>query len=207
MTKMQKIVEALYQAVIDNKDYLTKLDEAIGDADHGLNMARGFTAVRDEIDNITEDTSAKEALQIVGKAISDNTGGAAGPLYGIGFLKAAEVCEADDEMTPETLCKLFTAAIEGIKRRGHAERGEKTMLDVLFPIMECFQAENAAGKSVEECLAAAQTAAKEGAEYTKTIVATKGKASTFGEHSLGHIDPGAASAEILYNAFCRAVRR
>ena len=131
-----------------------------------------------------------------------NVGGTAGPLYGTGFLEASKVVDENSKLDAATLEKVFGAMVEGIKRRGRSDKGDKTMLDVLIPIHDSFKAENTVGKTFEEILTEARDAARDGVEYTKTIPARKGRASYFGEKSIGFEDPGAMSSLIMFRALC-----
>ena len=201
MTRIKDALDAVATAVIAQKDYLTRLDAEIGDGDHGLNMARGFAAAQEKIEEMDDTTKPGPVLKAIGKAIVSNVGGAAGPLYGTGFIRAGEACDEETGLNVTNVEKLLAAAIQGIKDRGRANAGDKTMLDALIPIHACFTPENADGKTLFQCLADASKAAKDGVEYTKTIVAKKGRASYVGERSIGHEDPGAVSSMIMYRAF------
>lgn len=195
-------VSAVIKAILSEKDYLSQLDAKIGDGDHGLNMARGAMAVEEAIEELDDTASVKEILQAVGDAIVMNVGGTAGPLYGAGILAAAEVIDDDSELDAENLEKVFGAVVSAIQRRGRAFKGDKTMLDVLIPIRDTFSAENTAGKSLEQILTEARDAARDGVEFTKTIPARKGRASYFGDKSIGCEDPGAMSSFIIFRTLC-----
>ncbi|MBQ3451808.1 MAG: dihydroxyacetone kinase subunit L [Selenomonadaceae bacterium] len=194
--------ETVIKALLSEKDYLNGLDEKIGDGDHGSNMASGALATKEALDEADDDADLKKILQAAGDAVIMNVGGTAGPLYGAAFLSAAEVVNKKSALDAATLEKIFGAAVEGIQKRGNAQLGDKTMLDVLIPIHEAFKAENCAGKTFEEILTAARDAARGGLEFTKTIAAKKGRAASLGEKSIGFEDPGAASALIIFRALC-----
>jgi dihydroxyacetone kinase-like protein len=198
-------LEAVSEAILTNKQFLTDLDAAIGDADHGINMARGFEAALAKVKALPPEADAAAVLKTVGMALISTVGGAAGPLYGTAFLRASVAAQG---AAPDgaSAAKVLEAAINGIKERGKATRGEKTMLDALEPANEAFAGCVEAGKPLADCLDAACAAAEQGTEYTKTIIATKGRASYLGERSLGHQDPGATSSYIILKAladFCR----
>jgi dihydroxyacetone kinase-like protein len=195
-------VDAVIKAILSEKDYLSQLDAKIGDGDHGLNMARGAMAVEEAIEELDDTASVKEILQAVGDAVVMNVGGTAGPLYGAGILAAAEVVDEDSELDAENLEKVFGAVVSAIQRRGRAFKGDKTMLDVFIPISETFRAENTAGKNLEQILTEARDAARDGVEFTKTIPARKGRASYFGDKSIGCEDPGAMSSFIIFRTLC-----
>ncbi len=197
---------AIGQAIGDNKEYLTALDAAIGDADHGINMTRGFQAVIEKTGALPEDADLGVLLKTAGMTLVTTVGGAAGPLYGTAFLRAAAAAQGLTVLDGAAAARLLQAAVNGIRDRGKATVGEKTMLDALVPACEAFAAAAAAGKPVLQALEEACRAADAGVEHTKTIIATKGRASYLGERSLGHRDPGATSSAIMLNtlaAFCR----
>ena len=173
--------------IIANKDYLTDLDRSIGDADHGVNMAKGFGFTKEALEADFDDY--KTLFNKVATTLLSKVGGASGPLYGSFFMKFAASLKDVDELTREKLNQAFTAGVDGVKQRGKAEVGDKTIVDVLEPVAEALNA----GKSFDEVIKIAE----ESMEKTKDIKAKKGRASYVGERSIGHIDPGAASSYIL----------
>ena len=207
MTRIKDALDAVAAAIIAQKDYLTDLDRQIADGDHGINMTRGFQAAMDAVEEMNDTTKPGPVLETIGKAFIHNVGGAAGPLYGTGFIKAAAVCDEDTKLNVASFEKLLGAAIAGIEKRGHAQKGDKTMLDVLIPIHECFLPEHAEGKTLFEVLQEASHAAKEGVDFTKTIAARRGRASLVGERSIGHEDPGAVSSMLMYRALYNFLRK
>lgn len=188
---------AIGQTIIKNKQFLTDLDAAIGDGDHGINMARGFEAVAIKLQSLGLDKDIGTILKTVGMTLISSVGGASGPLYGTAFLRAASLGLGKYELDKETAARMLEAAITGIKERGKASRGEKTMLDALEPAYDAFIEGIGAQKSLIECLESACAAARQGIEFTKTIVATKGRASYLGARSIGHQDPGATSSYLM----------
>lgn len=199
-------IASIGEVIIENKQFLTDLDAAIGDGDHGINMARGFEAVASKLQTLGADKDIGSVLKTVGMALISSVGGASGPLYGTAFMRAAGPSQGKQELDTETAALMLSAAINGIKERGKATRGEKTMLDALEPAYDAFVTAQAAGEALPACLAAACKAAEAGVEYTKTISATKGRASYLGERSIGHQDPGATSSYLmlktLYSLYC-----
>ncbi len=194
--QMAAIIEGMAKKIEEEKDYLTQLDNEIGDGDHGINLARGFEAVEKKLPSLAGgDIGA--LLKGVGMQLVSTVGGASGPLYGTAFMKAGMACKGLTELDGPAFVKAMEAAVDGIKMRGKATEGEKTMLDALCPALKVMQDEVAAGKSLKEALQDAAAAAEKGVEYTKTIIATKGRASYLGERSLGHQDPGATSSLYL----------
>lgn len=193
---MAAIIEGMANKIEAEKDYLTQLDNEIGDGDHGINLARGFEAVEKKLPSLAGgDIGA--LLKGVGMQLVSTVGGASGPLYGTAFMKAGMACKGLTELDGPAFVKAMEAAVDGIKMRGKATEGEKTMLDALCPALKVMQDEVAAGKSLKEALQDAAAAAEKGVEYTKNIIATKGRASYLGERSLGHQDPGATSSLYL----------
>ena len=200
MSRIKDAFDAVENTIISQKDYLSGIDAKAGDGDHGFNMARGFTAARDAVDEMEDTSKPGPVLKTIGKALIQNVGGAAGPLYGAAFVKAAEACDDDTAMNKQSFAKLLDAAVKAIQDRGHAQQGDKTILDALIPIRDCFLPENTEDKNLYEVLQEASKAAGDGVSYTKTIPARKGRASLVGERSIGVEDPGAVSTMIMYRA-------
>ena len=194
MSRIYDCISKINEAIHQNKDFLTDLDREIGDADHGVNMARGFQAVVEKISPEDEDVGA--TLKKTGMTLLSTVGGASGPLYGTAYMEAGKVVAGKTEVSAEDFGAMLDAAIQGIQKRGKAEKGEKTMLDSLLPAYETYKEKVAGGSSLVEALEAACEEAEKGIEYTKTIRATKGRASYLGDRSIGHQDPGATSATI-----------
>ena len=184
--------------IIENKDFLTDLDREIGDADHGVNMARGFHAVAEKVPSDVEDIGA--VLKKAGMTLLSTVGGASGPLYGTAYMEAGKVAAGKTSLDAEDYKAMLEAAIAGIQKRGKAVKGEKTMLDAILPAYDAYCAAIAAGEEIVPALDKACKAAEEGVEFTKTIIATKGRASYLGERSIGHQDPGATSATMTLEA-------
>ncbi len=182
-----------------NREYLTELDAAIGDADHGTNMDRGFTAVMTKLHDANPAAPADPGalFKTVGATLVSTVGGAAGPLYGTAFLRAGAALAGKETLEASDIAAALAAALEGIKARGHATRGEKTMIDALEPAIEAYKASVAGGADITGALRAAADAAEEGMRATIPMLATKGRASYLGERSIGHQDPGATSTALL----------
>ena len=186
-----------YAAVVaDNKAYLTQLDSAIGDADHGINMDRGFQAVLEKVDGLqARDVGA--AFKAVGMTLISKVGGAAGPLYGTFFLQLGTVTAGKEAIALDDFVAALEAGIAGIQRLGKAEPGDKTMVAALLPARDAITAAAADGASVGAAVAKAAEAAEAGMLATVPLVARKGRASYLGERSAGHQDPGATSSYLL----------
>jgi dihydroxyacetone kinase-like protein len=189
-------VEAFAGTVTENKEYLTRLDSAIGDADHGINMDRGMTAVSAKLDGLEGDDIGA-LLKTVGMTLVSTVGGAGGPLYGTLFLQMGMATAGKTELEPEDWAAALDAAVKGVEMRGKAEPGDKTMIDALIPARDAYSAALAEGASFEEALRSSAKAAEEGMLATTPLVAKKGRASYLGERSAGHQDPGATSSYLL----------
>jgi dihydroxyacetone kinase-like protein len=185
------LFETVAQRVIASADELTDLDRAIGDGDHGANMRRGFEAVLAAVDELSA-KNLGESLKGVGTTLVMKVGGASGPLYGTLFMSLGKTLE--DEVTCEQVADAFAAAIEAVKARGKSDVGQKTMLDVLFPVLSVLR-EGGTGLPVR-----LKAAAKAAAEETIPMRAIRGRASFLGERSIGHMDPGARSSALIVDA-------
>ena len=186
------------------RDFLTQLDAAIGDADHGVNMHRGFTAVMARI-GAAEEASAGQLLKIAGRTFVSTVGGAAGPLYGTAFLQAGETLGDADRFGPRLLLDALRASLEGVQRVGAASPGDKTMVDALTPALSAYELELRMGGSLETAVSGAREAAAEGMRDTIPLQARKGRASYLGPRSVGHQDPGATSTALMFAALAHAV--
>lgn len=188
---VQKLIGTVARRIVDHAEELTELDSAIGDADHGLNMKRGMEAVLGDLPSLST-KPLPEALKAVGMALVMKVGGASGPLYGTLFLTMGKELPADPSTAD--VAKALTSAIDAMKMRGKSDFGQKTMLDVLGPVASAL----ADGSS----LADVRELAKEKAEATVPMKAIRGRASFLGERSIGHMDPGARSSQIMIEAAC-----
>jgi phosphoenolpyruvate---glycerone phosphotransferase subunit DhaL len=192
----KSLVKAAAEQVIASAAELTALDQAIGDGDHGTNMKRGFEAVLGKLDAIGAQP-LDEAFKTIGKTLVMTVGGASGPLYGSFFLGAGEAL-AHSKQLPDDLADVFGSAVGAVSARGRSQPGEKTMLDVLVPVLETLRTE--AGRP--DLIARVRTTAREAADRTAPMQATKGRASFLGPRSVGHVDPGARSSCLLLHAVC-----
>ncbi len=197
--KMTKILQAIIEKIEAEKDFLTELDNAIGDGDHGINLSRGFQKVAEKLPE-WEGQDIGAILKGVGTQLVSTVGGASGPLYGTAFMKAGNACKGKTELSDKDFANAMEAAIEGIKMRGKSTEGEKTMLDALCPAHRALTEALADSKDLRDAVDSAIEAAAKGVEYTKTIIATKGRASYLGERSIGHQDPGATSSLFMLQA-------
>ena len=188
------------QVVSDHRIELITLDREIGDGDHGENMDRGFQAVLPKLDDLHAGSTPGDVLKLVATTLISTVGGAAGPLYGTAYLKAAVAAGDSVSLDGEAIASILTAARDGIVLRGKAEPGDKTMVDAWTPAVDAATAAATDGADALGALEAAASAAWEGAAATEPLVARKGRASYLGERSAGHRDPGAQSSALLLQA-------
>jgi phosphoenolpyruvate---glycerone phosphotransferase subunit DhaL len=191
-------IQAYAAAVAENEKELTRLDSAIGDADHGANMNRGFKAVLAKLDGAAP-TAPAALLKLVGMTLVSTVGGASGPLYGTFFLRMAAAVGDAESLDQAAFAAALRAGVDGVVARGKAEAGDKTMYDALAPAVDALDAA-LGGEDTAGALQAAADAAAQGRDATTPMQARKGRASYLGERSVGHQDPGATSAALLLQA-------
>ena len=193
--------------VVDaQRDHLTQLDAAIGDADHGTNLSRGFGAVREALAG-TPAATPGAVLKLTGTTLISTVGGASGPLYGTAFRRAAKALGDKPDADLPALAEALTAGLEGVKKLGAASEGDKTMVDALTPAVAALTKAAADGVPPAEALAAAADAAAAGSQATIGLQALKGRASYLGPRSVGHEDPGAASSALMLRALSDVAAR
>lgn len=200
---LRRFVELFADRLRDRREELTQLDSAIGDADHGINMDRGFTAARARVAELAPDADLGTVARTVGMTLISTVGGASGPLYGTFFLRLATALADRGEADATTLGAALRAGLEGLVQRGKAELDDKTMVDAVTPAVEAYDA--AADEGIDTALGAAADAAAAGRDRVTPLVARKGRASYLGERSANHQDPGATSATIMLEALRDAV--
>ena len=189
-------IRAFADEIAQQRGYLTDLDSAIGDGDHGINMDRGMQAVIAKLDDVTgPDIGA--LLKTIGMTLVSTVGGASGPLYGTLFLRLGGSLGGKEAVAPDDWLAALTDAVDGVQARGKAEPGDKTMLDTLVPAREALEEALGAGASFPEALRRSADAGRAGMEATIPVIARKGRASYLGERSAGHQDPGATSSYLL----------
>lgn len=190
MTLVEKVsqwIELFGEKVTENKDLLNKLDTAIGDGDHGSNLTRGAAAVKEKAAE-TDYDNLSDVFKDVGMTLVSKVGGASGPLYGSAFINMAKTAKETDDIG-----EILASGLEGIQKRGHAEAGEKTMVDEWIPVIAAIKNNTLSIDKIDEAL-----------NSTKDMKATKGRASYLGDRSVGHIDPGAQSSAYLFEALLEA---
>jgi dihydroxyacetone kinase-like protein len=197
--RLKSLVRAAAEQVIASAPELTALDQAIGDGDHGVNMKRGFEAVLGKLETIGTQP-LDEALKTIGKTLVMTVGGASGPLYGSFFMAAGDALSHSKRL-PDDLAEVFGCGVGAVSARGRSQPGEKTMLDVLFPVLETLRSEAGRPDLIERV----RVAASEAVARTVPMQATKGRASFLGARSVGHVDPGAKSSCVLLHAVCKTL--
>lgn len=198
MTKAQVLqwLEAIATVVEQHKDELTELDAAIGDADHGINLDRGFKKVIQQLPTVS-DKDIGSILKQVSMTLISSIGGASGPLYGTLFLKASTTAAGKEELNDHEVVTLLHQGVDGIIQRGRAQRGDKTMLDTWLPALDVLKLAVESGDSLVDAVQQAVAAAEQGMKDTVPMLAKKGRASYLGERSIGHQDPGATSSYLM----------
>lgn len=197
-------LEKLAAVLSENKEYLTQLDSAIGDADHGINMTRGFNKVMEKLPSVA-DKDIGNILKTVGMTLISSVGGASGPLYGTFFMRSGMATAAKEELDNEDLYELLQAGVDGIVQRGRPKLGDKTMFDTWAPALEAYKSALEQGQDTVGILQSALVAAEQGMKETIPMQAKKGRASYLGERSIGHQDPGATSSYLMLKALLDTV--
>lgn len=189
------IVDNLIETIINNTEYLSEIDGAIGDGDHGINMNKGFSICKTRLAD--KEVNLAEALKTLGLVLMMEIGGSMGPLYGTFFVEMSKVISDKEEIDKDVFSEMLNASLKGLQSLGNANVGDKTMMDTLVPAVEKFDQEIAEGKSFVEALQAMKTAAEKGKDSTKDLVAKVGRASRLGERSRGVLDAGAVSCNLI----------
>ncbi len=188
----------------ENKDYLTDLDRAIGDADHGINMDRGFRKVMEKLPSVA-DKDIGNILKTTGMTLISSVGGAAGPLYGTFYMRSGMAVAAKEELDNDDVVKMLQDGVDGIVQRGRAQLEDKTMYDAWAPAIEALASALGNGDDLPAAMSSAVAAAEAGMKSTVPLQAKKGRASYLGERSIGHQDPGATSSYLILNALLEAI--
>ncbi|MFW6139136.1 MAG: dihydroxyacetone kinase subunit DhaL [Spirochaetota bacterium] len=201
----REITENIIASIEQNKAWLSEIDGAIGDGDHGVNMAKGFGMVRKKIDTVQNNIS--EMFKFVGMTLVSNIGGAMGPIYGTIFMRMGKAVSGKQELEKEEMLTMLQEALAGVKARGKAEAGDKTLVDALEPAVKGYQQAVEQGKSFSEAVDSMIEQARAGMEKTKDMVAKKGRSSRLGERSRGTIDAGAASCYLMLKALGESLKK
>jgi phosphoenolpyruvate---glycerone phosphotransferase subunit DhaL len=202
---VRRWLEEAAASVREQRDYLTQLDAAIGDADHGTNMDRGFTAVVEKLKTLDGPRAPGRLLTTAGSTLVSTVGGASGPLWGTALRRAGRSLGDAEEFGGEDLSAALGAALDGVVELGAAEEGDKTMVDTLAPALRALDERIREGDTIAAALAAAREAGEQGMRATVPLQASKGRASYLGERSVGHQDPGATSTALILGALAQSV--
>lgn len=203
--RLKAMFETIADAIAQEKDRLCQLDGVIGDADHGIAMDLGFGAVREALAGLDGTAEPSAVFNTAAKSFLNAVGASSGPLYATAFMRAGAAAKGKAVLDADGFTEAFQAMARGIQDRGKAEPGEKTMIDAWLPAAASAASARAAGRDIADLLAAASEAAAAGAEATRDMIAGKGRSSRLGERSLGHVDPGAASAAVVIEAMRKSL--
>jgi len=202
---IKKIIAEIAETMREQKGYLSDLDAAIGDGDHGVSMVRGFNEVESRLSDV-QDNRIGPILKNVGMALTSTIGGATGPLFGSIFLKAGQAIGEKETINLDDLAQMFQASLNGVIGLGKAQVGEKTLVDALSPAVESLKNSVRQKKSLVAALEDAVSESKKGAESTRDMPAGKGRATYLGERAVGHIDSGAMSVYFIFKSFYDVVK-
>ena len=192
--KNVKIAEAICEAIHENAAYLSEIDGAIGDGDHGVNMNKGFLMAKERL---RADMSFSESMKTISRTLVMDIGGSMGPIYGTMFSRIARACKQEAKLTKEVFLKALQDALQGLQELAGAKEGDKTLIDTLAPAIRAYEQAMQEGRSYAACLCALQQGAEAGREHTKELVAKIGRAARLGERSRGYLDAGAPSCCII----------
>jgi dihydroxyacetone kinase-like protein len=205
--EFKQILEQIGEKIEAEKDYLSELDRVIGDGDHGVSMSIGWTAIREKLHELKDERDLGVILQSVAKAFLNAVGASVGPLYGTAFLRGSAVAKGKTELSYTEVVEFWSLAVGGIQHMGKAEVGDKTMLDTWIPIVKSLKVSLEQGEEWQVSLQKAVEAGKQGMNSTKELVSQKGRSGRLGDRSKGHIDPGAASAFVIFSTFVDACKQ
>jgi len=199
------VVRRIISAVEENKAWLSEIDGAIGDGDHGINMAKGCGMALKTLDD--QEDSLSGLLRYLGMTLVSNIGGAMGPIYGTFFMRMGKAIEGKKTFEKEDLLEMLRSALEGVKKRGGAEVGDKTLVDALEPALNGYTSALESGKGIHEAIDIMIQSAHDGMKSTEALVAKKGRSSRLGERSKGTIDAGAASCYVILRALGESLKK
>lgn len=201
-----RIVDIMSDIIIENEVYFCELDSIAGDGDFGMSLAKGFKVLKNEWEGLSREDIGS-FLKDCGMLITEHCGGASGPIWGSAFRSAGKYAAGKDSVDAKELGALLQSAVDGIQKRGGAKLGDKTLLDALIPATEAIKASGEAGEDLPEAMKKGAEAAVAGAEKTKEIVASKGRATYLGERSINHPDAGAMAIGIIFTGIVNKLQR
>ena len=199
-----KTAKEIQVVINENAPEIEKLDQEIGDGDHIFNVQRGMKLVV-ELEPIIKDLSLSKALNQIAMKVLSGIGGSSGALFGTLFMTMAKISNIDEAIDYKKAIEMFASGVEAVKKRGKADVGEKTMMDVLIPVADCLKKGIQNNKNLKDLMREAIETAEKGMLSTKNLLATKGRASFLGERSIGHIDPGARSSQLMIKTVCESI--
>src|SRR6478609_9504446 len=202
---LRALFSAIAATITENRDRLSELDGVIGDADHGITMELGFSTVKTSLTANQAESDLGAIFNLAAKSFLNAVGASSGPLYATAFMRAGAALKGKATLGDDDLLDVFAALARGIQDRGKAEIGEKTMVDAWAPAAAACEEARARGDGLRQCFSQALEAAEQGRDATKDMVASKGRSARLGERSLGHIDPGAASATMVISSIRNAL--
>jgi dihydroxyacetone kinase-like protein len=205
--EFKQILIAISEKIEEKKDELSELDRVIGDGDHGVSMSIGWNAIREKLMESDEENDIGAMLQSVSRTFLNAVGASVGPLYGVGFLRGGALLKERTVVSEEDIVQFWVAAVYGIQQMGKAEVGDKTMIDTWVPIASSLENSLRAGEEWVSTLDKAVQAGQQGMESTRDMLSLKGRSGRLGERSKGHIDPGAASAYLIFATFVEAYKQ
>ncbi|QTH42686.1 dihydroxyacetone kinase subunit L [Cohnella sp. LGH] len=203
----KRIWTEIGERIEEKKEELCDLDRVIGDGDHGISMAIGWQAIREDLARLEREEDLGALMRSVSRTFLNAVGASVGPLYGTAFLRGSAVLIGKEEAEAEDVMRFWIAVANGIQQMGKAQIGDKTMLDTWLPIAASLESSLEAGEACEPALDKAAEAGRIGMEATRDLISRLGRSGRLGERSKGHIDPGAASAYVLFSAFVDACKR
>ena len=199
-----KTAKEIQVVINENAPEIEKLDQEIGDGDHIFNVQRGMKLVV-ELEPIIKDLSLSKALNQIAMKVLSGIGGSSGALFGTLFMTMAKISNIDEGIDYKKAIEMFASGVEAVKKRGKADVGEKTMMDVLIPVADCLKKGIQNNKNLKDLMREAIETAEKGMLSTKNLLATKGRASFLGKRSIGHIDPGARSSQLMIKTVCASI--
>jgi phosphoenolpyruvate---glycerone phosphotransferase subunit DhaL len=205
LSDAEQLVRTIADTALENEKYFSDLDAVVGDGDFGYSLARGFGKLVEDWDSLEYD-DVSGLLKKTAMVLSSRIGGTSGPIWGTAFLRAGTTLKDNASPSSEDVIAALRASIDGIKQRGNADLGDKTLLDALIPATDRLEQELAGGASASDALAAAAVTARESAEATKTMLAKRGRASYAGERSMDSVDAGAMAIAVLFERVSTAWR-
>lgn len=205
--QLKDIFLDIAEEIEKQKDYLSELDRAIGDGDHGVTMSQGWQAIKEKLSEFAGDSDCGDMCKSIGMAFLNAVGSSVGPLYATAFMRGGIAVQNKTELEDDDIIRFWVSAGNGIKDRGKAQVGDKTMVDMWDPAIKALEDAHKQGQDVLSCLEKAVKAGEAGMKSTADMVSQKGRSSRLGDRSLGHQDPGATSSYIILSTFYESLKK